>query len=410
MLRVVLVVLSTVVCQCLAEQQKYDGYQVLRVQPTNELHKQVLTQLSEVAEIDFWRYPEDMMVPPSMLESIKEHLDANNINYGVWIEDVQTKIDQVHSDKPRTEANEFDYSVYHTLNEIMDWIDLILTTYPDFVSKFSIGTSYEGTDLTVMKLGIDTGKEKPAVWIEGTIHAREWISPATVMWMVNQLLNDCTMGDPDVVHIMESYDIFVLTMMNPDGYDHTWNGGRLWRKTRSPNQGSECLGTDGNRNFDFEWGQTPGASPNPCTETYMGDSALSENEVRAVAEFVRAQAEIQTFQMFLDYHSYGQIVGSAWGYTTDLPADYPEMEDYMIVHTDAINAVHGSEYVYGSMTTSYTSGDSIDFAYGDRLIIHSYTVELRDQGQFGFLLPENQIIPCGEENYAGLLAGLLYHL
>ena len=28
----------------------------------------------------------------------------------------------------------------------------------------------------------------------------------------------------------------------------------MWRKTRSPNENSECIGTDGNRNFPFEWG------------------------------------------------------------------------------------------------------------------------------------------------------------
>ena len=27
----------------------------------------------------------------------------------------------------------------------------------------------------------------------------------------------------------------------------------MWRKTRSPNSGSACMGTDGNRNYDFQW-------------------------------------------------------------------------------------------------------------------------------------------------------------
>ena len=30
--------------------------------------------------------------------------------------------------------------------------------------------------------------------------------------------------------------------------------GRMWRKTRSPNDGSACLGTDLNRNWDDHWG------------------------------------------------------------------------------------------------------------------------------------------------------------
>jgi len=33
----------------------------------------------------------------------------------------------------------------------------------------------------------------------------------------------------------------------------------------------------------------------------------------------------------------------------------------------------------------------------------SYTVELRDTGRYGFVLPPAQIIPTGEENYQAAL-------
>jgi len=44
----------------------------------------------------------------------------------------------------------------------------------------------------------------------------------------------------------------------------------------------------------------------------------------------------------------------------------------------------------------------IDWCYGDRSQI-SYNIELRDRGQFGFILPANQILPTGEELIAGIL-------
>ena len=33
----------------------------------------------------------------------------------------------------------------------------------------------------------------------------------------------------------------------------------------------------------------------------------------------------------------------------------------------------------------------------------AYAPKLRDQGEYGFLIPENQIIPVAEEMYAGFI-------
>lgn len=38
---------------------------------------------------------------------------------------------------------------------------------------------------------------------------------------------------------------------------------------------------------------------------------------------------------------------------------------------------------------------------------YSYAIELRDYGLFGFLLPAYQIIPTGEEVWAGIRAALV---
>ena len=68
--------------------------------------------------------------------------------------------------------------------------------------------------------------------------------------------------------------------MNPDGYAFSFSDdpeGRMWRKTRSPNEDSpDCIGTDLNRNYDDHWSgvDLPGgpqncASTNPCSNSYQ---------------------------------------------------------------------------------------------------------------------------------------------
>jgi len=50
------------------------------------------------------------------------------------------------------------------------------------------------------------------------------------------------------------------------------------------------------------------------------------------------------------------------------------------------------------------SGSSADWTYGAANVKYSYALELRDTGTYGFLLPTNQIIPQGQEMFAGCLA------
>ena len=59
----------------------------------------------------------------------------------------------------------------------------------------------------VFILQIDTGKvqQKKGFFIEGGIHAREWISPATVMYMTGQV----RMAAPGTVAWMYALSIFV---------------------------------------------------------------------------------------------------------------------------------------------------------------------------------------------------------
>ena len=59
------------------------------------------------------------------------------------------------------------------------------------------------------------GQSKPAVWIDGGIHAREWVSPATVLYLVHQLVENS--GASDNRLILDQLDIYVLPSANPDG-------------------------------------------------------------------------------------------------------------------------------------------------------------------------------------------------
>lgn len=55
-----------------------------------------------------------------------------------------------------------------------------------------------------------------------------------------------------------------------------------------------------------------------------------------------------------------------------------------------------------------SSGSSADWTFDELKIFFSYGVELRDDGTYGFLLPEDQILPTAMETFEGLKALAFY--
>src|SRR4029453_18931549 len=85
-------------------------------------------------------------------------------------------------------------------------------------------------------------------------------------------------------------------------------------------------GADLNRNFPFQWACCGGSSASPCSDTYHGAAAASEPEGQAARSYAVAlwpsawvngnPPPSDTPGLFLDIHSYGQLVLWPWGSTT----------------------------------------------------------------------------------------------
>lgn len=70
----------------------------------------------------------------------------------------------------------------------------------------------------------------------------------------------------------------------------------------------------------------------------------------------------------------------------------------------AIRAVHGVRFDYGPIcsTIYQATGSSVDYAADVVGADYTFTSELRDTGAYGFVLPAAQILPSGEEAFAGV--------
>merc|ERR1719422_1646349 len=246
------------------------------------------------------------------------------------------------------------WNSYHRLDSIYSWIDSLSSRYPSRVKVHVIGHTHEGREIRVVRVG-NRGRRKrqsgskPAIFIEGGIHAREWISPATVTYVMNNLVTN-----PQYSDLLNMFDFFILPVTNPD---------RLWRKNRNPNPSTFgfCPGVDLNRNFGYKWGHEVNifdprpASPIPCLDTYHGGRAFSEPETRAVRDFVMSKRH--RLSGYLAFHSFGNKILYPWGYTSNPTDDVQDLRGFAKI---AKNAISNSFAQRRSFTDFFFSDASIE--------------------------------------------------
>uniref|UniRef100_A0A8B9KXI8 Carboxypeptidase A1 n=1 Tax=Astyanax mexicanus TaxID=7994 RepID=A0A8B9KXI8_ASTMX len=391
--------------------ETFHGHQVLRITAVNEVQIKLLKELSELGhlQLDFWRepihesLPIDVRVPFESLQPVRSFLAYNEIYYNVMIEDLQDLLDVELREMMRSRAfeprstDDYDYTNYHTLDEIYSFIDMLVKENPKLVSKVVIGKSYEGRPLNVLKFS--TGDNHPGIWIDTGIHSREWITQASGTWFAKKIATDYG-RDSALTAILDKYDIFLEIVTNPDGYDYTHKTNRMWRKTRKPNPESDCVGVDPNRNWGTGFGGG-GSSGNPCSETYRGPYVNSESEVKAIVDFVGSHGNLKAF---VSIHSYSQMLLYPYGDSSTPCKDQAELHELAKKAITDLKSLYGTSYTYGSIydTIYQASGTTVDWTY-DQDIKYSYTFELRDTGLYGFLLPADQIIPTAEETWLALM-------
>eukprot|EP00604_Paraphysomonas_vestita_P001366 CAMPEP_0174817904 /NCGR_PEP_ID=MMETSP1107-20130205/459_1 /TAXON_ID=36770 /ORGANISM="Paraphysomonas vestita, Strain GFlagA" /LENGTH=339 /DNA_ID=CAMNT_0016029029 /DNA_START=282 /DNA_END=1301 /DNA_ORIENTATION=- len=330
-----------------------------------------------------------------------------DLNYQIMIEDVQEAINYEAQFKSKEDTSYFES--YHTWEEVQKYIEDLAAEFPSHASVSTIGNTYQGRPIKIIKIQKDPSKPKKTIWIDGGLHAREWIAVPTVSYIADTVLRTygTAAGTNSSTFLLDNFDLYVAPILNVDGYEYTWNGDRMWRKTRSPNAKSPCVGTDPNRNWNFHWGEA-GSSTQACSDSYQGPSPASEVEVQTIQSYLCGLKD--TLVGYINFHAYSQLWMSPWGYTDALPADYADQNGLSAAAVAALKSVHGTVYDYGTISNTIypASGSSADYTYGVCGVKYSYGVELRDTGKYGFLLPPNQIIPSGEETYAAIIAMAKY--
>ena len=292
-----------------------------------------------------------------------------------------------------------DAGAYHNYKEITDELNQMQIDYPKIAQVTELGKSIENRKILAIKISDNASIEEnePKILFVGGHHAREWIS-VDVPFLLAKYLLDNYSKNTNIRDMIDTKEIWIIPLLNPDGHQYTITNNRLWRKNRR-NNGDGTFGVDINRNYGFHWGG-PGSSGDTYSETYRGRQAFSEPESKIIRDLVNTH----DFGAMISYHNFSQLVLYPWGYTNS-PAPHKNLLDQIAtLISDKIYNVHGKKYTPEQSSELYlASGDATDWLYGEANIL-SFTIELRPRSSNpGFILPEREIQPTFEENLPAAL-------
>jgi hypothetical protein len=279
-------------------------------------------------------------------------------------------------------------------------LDSLARALPTRVRIDTLGLTAEGRPVLAAKVGpAGDDARRPNVLFLATYHAREWAATEMALRLLRYLAAAPT-ADVRLDSLIARRDVWIVPVVNPDGYQHTFVADRLWRKNRRllGRVGSEEVrGVDLNRNHSMRWGlDEMGSSSDPRSEVFRGPSAASEPETQAIERFHVLHPPVVS----VSYHTYAGLLlhPEGWRYGL-LPGDLSLYR--ALGGTDERPAVRdrlpGAPYGYQRPQPSWqlypTNGDYNDFA-ADRFGTLSFTPELTSgfegAAYYGFEFPEDE--------------------
>ena len=111
------------------------------------------------------------------------------------------------------------FDTYYRYEELTRILHAYAEEYPQLVRIESIGKSYEGRDiwlLTLTNFATGPAEEKPALWVDGNIHASE-VSPSTAcLYLIHRLTREYGSNEK-ITRCLDTRAFYVCPRVNPDG-------------------------------------------------------------------------------------------------------------------------------------------------------------------------------------------------
>ncbi|GGK88942.1 M14 family zinc carboxypeptidase [Mangrovihabitans endophyticus] len=298
-------------------------------------------------------------------------------------------------------ANTF-YGGYHTVAGHEAHDQQVATAHPDLAVLRTIGRSWlksQGrgghdiqalciTKITSGDCALNTSGSKPKFTLMAQMHARELATGELAYRWIDYLVGNYG-TDTAVTRLMDTTELWVIPIANPDGVDIVSSNSTRPVSQRKNAHDNGCTGTglgvDLNRNSSYHWDVNQGTR---CSETYPGAGAASEPETQGIQTFLSqiyrdtkptadfSAATTATTGTFLTLHSYAELNIYPYGWTNSLA---PNNTDLRAMAT-TMSRANGYDAVHGDGGLNYFApGATDDWIYGT-LGVPGFTIEVGPNG------------------------------
>ncbi len=104
---------------------------------------------------------------------------------------------------------------YTSYEELMEYLNSQISKHPNLMSMSFIGTSQRGKEIPMVHLNRkNENTEKVKVWIQGGLHGNEMGSPESVLYLIDQILNNA-----EYAYLLGKIELKMIPMANIDGYE-----------------------------------------------------------------------------------------------------------------------------------------------------------------------------------------------
>lgn len=293
-------------------------------------------------------------------------------------------------------------AAYHSYDGIRAELKQIALDHPTITKLDTVTVAAQGGRVWSLKVSSNPtvdDNSRQGILVMGNHHAREWMTPEICLYIANYLTDNYNpAGSDSVSTLVKTREIYIIPVVNPDGFIHDHGGTNLvpaapslyWRKNRRVNSPT-VFGADLNRGYDGSvdgdilgaWGSTVNSytSPDSSNDVFYGVSPSGEPEQQAMMKIVRDHNIV----LSISYHTYSELVLWPLGYVDSMVKRAPDSTQLQYFGRQSAARIKRYRSTMGytpqqSSALYPTTGDSDGWMYGYGLtqlgrVIFPYCVE-----------------------------------